>query len=171
MEAAAAAQSEAFVFLGFFVGFPDPRQHGKVIYPLNEVLLLCLLAVLAGAETSVDIARFGQKKIALLRGFLPFRDGTPLAFDMREGRFSAPLTGASRVVTRLFSEILHCDLDAIVVHLLVFGLRLLTTLRAAMEELDHIRDWGTRRPIERVDPRRRSHIDQTVNIKVSHVVV
>ena len=57
--------------------FPDPRQRGKVIYPLEEVLLLCLLAVLAGAETFVDIARFGQKKIALLRRFLPFRDGTP----------------------------------------------------------------------------------------------
>jgi len=48
-----------------------------VIYPLEEVFLLCLLAVLAGAETVVDIARFGQKKIELLRRFLPFRDGTP----------------------------------------------------------------------------------------------
>ena len=37
----------------------------------------CLLAVLTGAETFIDIARFGQKKIALLRRFLPFRDGTP----------------------------------------------------------------------------------------------
>jgi predicted transposase YbfD/YdcC len=41
------------------------------------VLLLCLLAVLAGAETFVDIARFGAKKLALLRRFRPFRDGTP----------------------------------------------------------------------------------------------
>jgi hypothetical protein len=29
------------------------------------VLLLCLLAVLAGAEAFVDIARFGEKKIYL----------------------------------------------------------------------------------------------------------
>ena len=72
-----AAQSEAIVFLSYFVDFPDPRQRGKVVYPLNEILLLCLLAVLAGAETFVDIARFGQKKITLLRRFLPFRDGTP----------------------------------------------------------------------------------------------
>ena len=72
-----AAQSEAIVFLSYFADFPDPRQRGKVIYPLQEILLLCLLAVLAGAETFVDIARFGQKKIALLRRFLPFRDGTP----------------------------------------------------------------------------------------------
>jgi hypothetical protein len=45
----------------------DPRQTGKVIYPLAEVLLLCLLAVLAGAESFVDIARFGEKKIEFLR--------------------------------------------------------------------------------------------------------
>src|SRR6267378_8012733 len=90
----------------------------------------------------------------------------------RRSARSWTLTGASQCLVRgLFSEILHRDLDAIVVHLLVFGLRLLTTLRAAMEELDHIRDWGTRRPIERIDPRRRSHIGQTVEIKVNHVVV
>jgi len=71
------ALSEALVFLNFFAELPDPRQAGKVIYPLPEILLLCLLAVLAGAESFVEIARFGEKKIALLRRFLPFKDGTP----------------------------------------------------------------------------------------------
>ena len=80
MEKAAAefgALGEAIVFLDYFKDLPDPRQRGKVIYPLDEVLLLCLLAVLAGAETFVDIARFGEKKLDLLRRFRPFRDGTP----------------------------------------------------------------------------------------------
>ncbi|MGH6980454.1 MAG: ISAs1 family transposase, partial [Stellaceae bacterium] len=71
------AISEAVVFLDYFEDLPDRRQPGKVIYPLAEVLLLCLLAVLAGAETFVDIARFGEKKLDLLRRFRPFRDGTP----------------------------------------------------------------------------------------------
>src|SRR5712692_11397228 len=71
------AISEAVVFLDYFKELPDTRQRGKVIYPLAEVLLLGLLAVLGGAETFVDIARFGEKKIELLRRFLPFRDGTP----------------------------------------------------------------------------------------------
>ena len=71
------ALGEAVVFLDYFKDLPDPRQRGKVIYPLDEVLLLCLLAVLGGAETFVDIARFGEKKIGLLRRFRPFRDGTP----------------------------------------------------------------------------------------------
>jgi hypothetical protein len=42
-----------------------------VVYPLDEVLLLTLLATLAGAETFTDIARFGEKKPALLRRFRP----------------------------------------------------------------------------------------------------
>ena len=71
------AISESVVFLDYFRDFPDPRQPGKVVYPLDEVLLLCLLAVLGGAETFCDIARFGEKKIGLLRRFRPFRDGTP----------------------------------------------------------------------------------------------
>ena len=61
----------------YFRDMPDARQRGKVVYPLDEVLLLCLLAVLAGAETFVDIARFGDKKIEFLRRFRPFCDGTP----------------------------------------------------------------------------------------------
>jgi predicted transposase YbfD/YdcC len=68
---------EAVVFLSYFKDLPDPRQRGKIVYPLDEVLLLCLLAVLAGSETFVDIARFGDKKLDLLRRFRPYCDGTP----------------------------------------------------------------------------------------------
>ena len=68
---------EAVVFLNHFSDLPDPRQLGKITYPLDEVLVLALLAVLAGAESFVEIARFGEKKLDLLRRFRPFRDGTP----------------------------------------------------------------------------------------------
>ncbi len=71
------AFDETVVFLRHFEDLLDPRQRGKVIYPLDEVLLLCLLAVLAGAEAITDIARFGERKIELLRRFRPFADGTP----------------------------------------------------------------------------------------------
>src|SRR5271167_1273093 len=71
------ALGEAVAFLRHFNDLPDPRQRAKVTYPLEEVLLLALLAVLAGAETFVEIARFGEKKLDLLRRFRPFLDGTP----------------------------------------------------------------------------------------------
>ncbi len=71
------AFDESIVFLRYFKELSDPRQRGKIKYPLPEVLLLCLLAVLAGADSFVDIALFGQKKLELLRRFRPFADGTP----------------------------------------------------------------------------------------------
>jgi DDE_Tnp_1-associated len=71
------ALCESLVFLAYFTGLNGPRQKAKVIYPLNEVLLLCLLAVLAGAETFTDVALFGEKKLDLLRRLLPYRNGTP----------------------------------------------------------------------------------------------
>ena len=71
------AFGEAVVFLNHFKNMPDPRQRGKIMYPLDEVLLLALLAVLAGADSFVDIARFGRMKLAFLRRFRPFLDGTP----------------------------------------------------------------------------------------------
>ena len=43
MDATAAdrgAFAEAAVFLSYFDDLPDPRQRGKVVYPLDEVLLL-----------------------------------------------------------------------------------------------------------------------------------
>ena len=71
------AFDESVVFLSYFRDLEDPRQRGKVAYPLDEILLLCLLAVLAGAETITDIALFGRKKLDLLRRFRPFARGTP----------------------------------------------------------------------------------------------
>lgn len=69
--------AEAVVFLSHFKDLKDPRQQGKVTYPLDEILLLCLLAVLAGAECFTEIALFGVKKRDFLRRFRPFKDGTP----------------------------------------------------------------------------------------------
>ena len=72
-----AAFDETVVFLSYFKNLKDPRQQGKITYPLDEILLLCLFAVLAGAETVVDIALFDCKKRELLHRLRPFKDGTP----------------------------------------------------------------------------------------------
>jgi len=77
VEAVDEAILESIVFLDHFADLPDPRQLIKVIYPLDEILLLCLLAVVAGAETFTGIAEFGKNKPGLLRRFRPFANGTP----------------------------------------------------------------------------------------------
>jgi len=72
-----AAVLESVVFLDHFADLEDPRQLGKVVYPLDEILLLSLLAVLAGAETFTGIAEFGKEKLDLLRRLRPFANGVP----------------------------------------------------------------------------------------------
>ena len=64
-------------FLKHFAGVDDPRQEAKVTYPLDEVFLLVLCAVISGADGWTSIALYGEKKLELLRRFLPFKDGTP----------------------------------------------------------------------------------------------
>ena len=77
LDAALAARFGTAAFLDHFNDLLDHRQSGKVTYPLDEILLLSLLAVLAGAEGFTDIARFGERKLGLLRRLRPFADGTP----------------------------------------------------------------------------------------------
>lgn len=77
MAAADEAILESVVFLDHFAALPDPRQLSKVIYPIDEILLLSLFAVLAGAEIFTAIAQFGKEKLALLRRFRAFVNGTP----------------------------------------------------------------------------------------------
>ena len=60
---AAEAFDKIVDFLESFEDLADPRQRGKVLYPLDEILLLVLLGVLAGCESWVEIARFGDKHL------------------------------------------------------------------------------------------------------------
>jgi predicted transposase YbfD/YdcC len=89
---ASATAAEAFdqvvEFLESFGPLEDHRQRAKVLYPLDEVLLLVLLGVLAGCEGWVEIAKFGEAKLDLLRRFRPYEDGTP-SHDQLGDIFSA----------------------------------------------------------------------------------
>ncbi len=64
-------------FLDQFSALEDPRQAGKVLYPLPEILLLVLCATLCGAEDFVEITRWGKRKFDFLRRLLPFERGIP----------------------------------------------------------------------------------------------
>ena len=74
--------SDHIEFLGSFEALDDPRQQAKVLYPLPEILLLCLCAVLGGADSWVEVALYGRHK---------------LAFGPLSGRYLAAL-GRFRVV-------------------------------------------------------------------------
>ena len=63
--------------LDHFSALRDPRQPGKVVYPLPEIMLLVLCATLAGAEDFVEVRHWGRKKLPFLRDMLPYASGIP----------------------------------------------------------------------------------------------
>ena len=55
----------------------DPRQAGKVTYPLVEMSMVVGAGVVADCDGWEDVADFGRDRLEWLRQFLPFEDGVP----------------------------------------------------------------------------------------------
>ncbi len=62
-----AEKTQSVAFPDHCSGLGDPRQAGKVLYPLREMLLLVLCAVSAGADGFVEIALWGREHLDFLR--------------------------------------------------------------------------------------------------------
>jgi hypothetical protein len=78
--------------IDFFRDIEDPRIERNKLYPLIEVIVIALLAVMAFAEGWEDIETYAKAKEAWLKKFLPLRHGIPKHDVYR------------RVFTRLKSE-------------------------------------------------------------------
>ena len=55
----------------------DPRQEGKVIHKLSDILLLVICAVIAGCKGWEQIADFGEDRLDWLKQYGEFENGTP----------------------------------------------------------------------------------------------
>jgi predicted transposase YbfD/YdcC len=60
-----------------FSALDDPRQAGKVLYPLPEIILLLLCATLAGADDFVEMTLWGERNLGFLRRLCPYQHGIP----------------------------------------------------------------------------------------------
>lgn len=58
-------------------GIEDTRRDRSVIYPLHEILIIMLLAVICGATSYVKVEMFGKSKEEWLRKFLKLENGIP----------------------------------------------------------------------------------------------
>jgi hypothetical protein len=56
----------------------DPRLERNKAYPLLEVMVITLLAVMASAEGWEDIEKYGKAKEGGLKKFLPLEHGIPI---------------------------------------------------------------------------------------------
>ena len=57
--------------------YPSRLVASKVVYPLNEILLLCLWGAISGCESFVNIVEYGQEKLKFLRRLSDFSGGIP----------------------------------------------------------------------------------------------
>jgi predicted transposase YbfD/YdcC len=71
------AERPIISILEHFDDMPDSRQKGKVLYPLSEIILTSLCAIICGADSYVEIEEFGKAKMDFLKQFLPFEHGIP----------------------------------------------------------------------------------------------
>ena len=58
-----------------FSDLDDPRESGKVIYPLTDILVIAVCAAIAGAESYEDIVLYGKSKTDWLTEFLDLDRG------------------------------------------------------------------------------------------------
>jgi len=67
------------VFSDFFSNLKDPRrtQGGHHLYPLNEILFVCISSVISGVNDWTTISLFGRTKIAWLHQYFPYKNRIP----------------------------------------------------------------------------------------------
>ena len=60
-----------------FAQVPDPRrEHGR-LHDLWDIIAITLLAVIAGADSWVEVAKYGREKFDFLKSFLKLPNGIP----------------------------------------------------------------------------------------------
>lgn len=64
-------------------GIEDTRRSRSVMYPLHEVLIIMLLAVICGATSYAKVEMFGKSKQEWLKTFLELENGIPDACTFR----------------------------------------------------------------------------------------
>lgn len=60
-----------------FGSLEDPRLDRKKLYPLSEIMFLCLSAVLIGVKSWRGVETFGNERLEWLQTFMPFLEGIP----------------------------------------------------------------------------------------------
>jgi hypothetical protein len=63
--------------MNYFSAVKDPRIERNELYPLEEVIVITILAVIAMARGWEDIGLYGKAKESWLRGFLNLENGIP----------------------------------------------------------------------------------------------
>ena len=72
-----AVKRQKLPVLKHFSALKDPRQSAKILFPLNEIVLLLICATIADCDDLVEVREWGLERLEFLRSYLPYRDGIP----------------------------------------------------------------------------------------------
>ena len=78
------APSRLAVLLQHFAQIDDDRESWRVVYPLDEVLLLVTCATIASCDDFEEIVSWGNHHLVFRRRFSDFHYGVPCARWLRD---------------------------------------------------------------------------------------
>ena len=70
-------QTHALSIPKYFRKLKDPRRAHRRLHRLQDIIVIALCGVIAGAQDWQEIETFGRKRLAWLKGFLPLPHGAP----------------------------------------------------------------------------------------------
>ena len=97
-----------------FAGLTEPRVQRTRRHELNEVLLIAVMAVIAGADGWEDIEIWGKAQLAWLKTFLELTHGTPSADTFRRVLRAIDAKQFASCFARLTTELAGSMLEQLV---------------------------------------------------------
>src|SRR3954447_3127724 len=124
----------------FFARLKDPRRAHRRLHQLQDIIVVALCAVIAGAQDWQQIVTFGHKRLDWLRGFLELPNGIP-SHDTFERVFD-------RLKPRAFQACFHNWVQAIssalrIKHVAIDGKTLRGSGSATLGPLHLVSAWAT----------------------------
>jgi predicted transposase YbfD/YdcC len=124
----------------FFAKVKDPRRAHRRLHQLQDILVIALCAVIAGAQDWQEIETFGRKRRAWLQGFLALPNGVP-SHDTFERVFDRIKPAAFQACFQEWVRAVSAALD--IKHVAIDGKTLRGPGSAKLGPLHLVSAWAT----------------------------
>jgi predicted transposase YbfD/YdcC len=124
----------------YFAKLKDPRRAHRRLHHLQDVIVIALCAVIAGAQDWQQIETFGRKRRAWLDGFLELRNGIP-SHDTFERVFDRLKPQAFQACFREWVQAISSALR--IKHVAIDGKTLRGSASAKLGPLHLVSAWAT----------------------------
>jgi len=124
----------------FFAKLRDPRRAHRRLHRLQDILVIALCAVIAGAQDWQQIVTFGRKRLEWLRGFLELPNGIP-SHDTFERVFDRLKPQAFQACFREWVQAVRAALQ--IKHIAIDGKTLRGSGSAKLGPLHLVSAWAT----------------------------